>query len=125
MNREELLDFVNQLPNKSWDRFLSGFFGPYDGAKDHDLTHLVFYWRELFHLLGGAVLGIFSLPFLALFTPKFMVIATFSVVSMTMLIKELVFDASEQVNGWDFKNFVDAMVWGVGASLPHVPFAVA
>jgi len=110
----ELLHIINRSPNNTWNKYLSRFFGPYDGSKDHDITSLVFYWRELFHFLGGVIVGLILLP-LFLFLPN-LIAALLPIAGTGIVIglKEFLGDAPEQENGWDFKNVVDTAAWTAG-----------
>ena len=114
----DLNKFINELPNNMWDKYLSPFLGPYDGSQDHNLSSFVFYWREIFHLVGGMVVGLVFLPgqllpINHLYPASFVV----GVLTIIMALKEFLGDASEQPNGWDFKNIVDFVVWGAGCAL--------
>ena len=82
----------------------------------------VVWWRELFHVLGGAIVSF--IPTLALYLPLsyflndpwwLLVWAVPLLVGGVILYIELTGDAKKE--GVSFKNFLDTFMWGIGASL--------
>lgn len=114
---ESFFHLLDSIPELAWNRVLSPVLGGYDGLKDHNPLSFVFYWREIWHLLGGILIGVLSSP-LFLFLPV-LIAASLPVFAVAILIgaKEFVMDASEQPNGWDFKNVLDTLMWTSGAAL--------
>jgi len=98
---------LNNLPN-----FL--YPGVYDANQDHNILSPIFWWRQLFHLIGGALICLIGS--LVLKGKEAFIISALLVFTM-MIIKECLFDAKEQVNGFDFKNFMDSLIWTMGYSL--------
>lgn len=117
-----LIFFFNELPDNVWNAYLTPYLGVYDGSQDHNLANFVFYWRELFHIAGGIFVGIFFLFLFELPIPKLAALLfPILLISISMTLKEFLGDASEQSNGWDFKNVVDASMWTLGTTLVSVP----
>lgn len=106
-----LLHFINTVPNNTYP-------GVYDSSKDHDMLDLVFWWREMWHFLGGCLLGslfAFLLPPLSIFVAIY----------LALFLKELIDDVPDQEGHIDFKNFLDPLFWALGAGmsaflLPHL-----
>lgn len=118
MTLYELIHSINELPDNTWNKYLSGLLGPYDGAQDHNILSFVFYWREMFHFAGGVAIGILSSFLLVLPMPKFLALALpVLAVAIGFGLKEFLGDASEQVNGWDFKNVFDTAMWTLGTAM--------
>jgi hypothetical protein len=116
------LTFVNEFPNRIWNLL----FGNYNESKDHSIDQPEFWWRELFHLLGGQIIGLLSIPILSwIFHSRIIasLIAT-ACVGIVIGLKEFVGDASEQDGGWDFKNVVDTIFWILGTAIIGVFFCL-
>jgi uncharacterized membrane protein YfcA len=109
---------LTTIPDQAWNLLLSKFLGPYDWTKDHDITSLVFYWRELWHLIGGLVIGL-AIGYLLLgHIPKILVRSIpVALVFSIIFYKEFFIEVPLQKDGWDFKNVVDVITWTSGTTL--------
>ena len=115
-----MIDRLKYVPDFFWNLLLKPWLGKYDWTKDHDLTSLVFYWRELFHLIGGVLLGWGLKLVLQFFIPQIWAnVLACCIVALALSYKELVKEAASQPQGIDFKNVVDSIVWSLGAVLAN------
>ena len=96
---------------KAFDRMPDmSYPGIYDPSQDHNWKHPVFWWRELWHMIGGIL---FALPFF-IWCPWY--IPTAGVCAFAFY-KEFSEDVKDQGGKPDFKNYVDGVVWTLGAFL--------
>lgn len=102
--KKGLITLFNRLPNITYP-------GNYLASEDHNMGSGVFYWRELFHVIGGFA----AFAALAFVSPIVFIVAL-------VAYKEFILDASEQPNGIDLKNVVDVIAWGAGAYLADFLF---
>ncbi len=83
-------------------------FGELDEKKDQDPKSFVFWWRQLFHFIGGCVL---ALPFIGWASWYAIVCILF----VLMLFKELFSDVPDSAKPFGFKNIADILAWCSGA----------
>lgn len=93
--------FLDNLPNLAYP------FGELDETKDSDPKSFVFWWRELFHFLGGCLL---ALPF-AWWTYGWLSVG---VVFVLIGLKEIFIDVPDSGKSFGFKNVADTLAWGLG-----------
>jgi hypothetical protein len=115
---QEWLHKIDLIPDSS-GRYL---FGSYESGNDHSLLHYEFYWREVWHLIGGILAGsiLFPITYFSTSIKVLPVLVPTLLVLVLIGLKEFLGDASEQPDGWDFKNIVDTAMWTAGTALSTV-----
>lgn len=100
---EQILFFINRIPDNTYP-------GVYLKERENDFLSGEYWWREMWHFLGGALL---SVPLVWSDFVKYM---PFIVMALATL-KELLLDLHEQEDGIHWKNIIDILAWTLGSIL--------
>lgn len=98
---EQILFFINRIPDNTYP-------GVYLKERENDFLSGEYWWRELWHFLGGALL---TGPFIWSDFSKYIPLIVLGLVSA----KEFLLDLKEQEDGFHWKNLIDVLAWVSGS----------
>lgn len=117
---QAVLTFVNGFPNmaypggeSAYDAMCADYEQKYGSADDLRAWKNVL-WREMWHLAGGIILGLLNLP-LILWAPSWCKWVIPAIVQVSFLYKEIALDGLRDRTFLMPKDFLDALMWGLGA----------
>ena len=119
--KQAVLTFINGFPNmvypggeSAYDAMCAEYEKKYGSADDLRAWKNVC-WRELWHFVGGVILGIPNIPIVLLGCPLLAAILP-SITLGAMGWKEITQDGLKDRGYLMPKDFLDALMWALGAS---------